>query len=127
MNKGSVHVGDALNDVLQALSKVMRIAKTRFFVENDIHLHIERITSVIRLKALDLFDGVGEAHGQVEQDAMFVRAGRHAHQILDVQGRGSGPVDDDEKGEQYSTKRIEPPLLGVVSNYTLSQPLDRRV
>lgn len=64
---------------------------------------------MVRLQALDLLDGLGEAHGQVEQNVALVGRGGEARQVLDVLGRRLGPVEDDDHGEEQAAEGVEPP------------------
>jgi hypothetical protein len=42
-------------------------------VQDNVHFYVQLITSVIRLQALDLLDGFGEAHSEVQHFGWLVR------------------------------------------------------
>jgi hypothetical protein len=96
VHKRPVHDGDTLEDVLQTLGKIVAVAQRGAGVEDDIDLDVELVAGVVGLQALDLADGLGEAHGQVQQHVALVRRGREARQILDMLERRLGPVPDDD-------------------------------
>ena len=64
---------------------------------------------MVGLAALDALDGLGEAHGQVEEDVAVVRVGGRASEVFNVRGGGAGPVCDDVEGEEEAAEGVEPP------------------
>ena len=71
---------------------------------------------MIGLEPLDLFDGFGEAHGEVEEDVAFVGGGGAAGEVSYVRGGGEGPVEDYVEGEEEAAEGVEVPDLGVVAD-----------
>jgi len=61
---------------------------------------------VIGLQALDLFDSLGEPHGEVEEDVTLVRGRGGTGQVPDVAGGGTRPVDDYEDGEEETAETV---------------------
>lgn len=77
----------------------MAVPQRHVFVQDDIHLDVELVPRVVRLDALDLLDGLGEAHGQVQQDVTIHGVGGGTGEVFDMGGRGQGPVEDDVAGK----------------------------
>ena len=86
VNERTVYVGDRFNNVLQTLAEIMAVAETCAFVEDDVDFDVELVAAVVSLLALDGLDGLGEAHGEVEQDVALVCRGGCAGQVADVFG-----------------------------------------
>ena len=99
MDKRAIHDGHALQHILETLPQIMTIPQTRILIENDIDLDVQLVASVVGLYILDLGDGLGEAHGEVEEDVALVGGGGGAGEVADVRGAGAGPVGDDEQRE----------------------------
>lgn len=95
MTKGAIDKGDALEDMLETFAEIVTVAERGGRIEDDIDLDVQSVADMIGLDALDALDGAREAHRQVEQDVDLVRAGRGTREILNVRGRGAGPVHDD--------------------------------
>jgi hypothetical protein len=95
----------------------MTILETRAGIQHNIHLDVQLITGMVRLQALNLLDSLGEAHGEIKEDISLIGGGGEAAQVLDVFGRGGGPVVDDHEREEETAQGIEPPELGVESDY----------
>lgn len=64
---------------------------------------------MVGLEALDLLDGFGEAHGQVQEHVALVGRGAEARQVFDVLERGLGPVEHDDKGQDQTAQGVKPP------------------
>lgn len=116
MYKRPIHNGHALQHVLQTLSQIMTIPQIRTLVKDDVHFDIQLVACVVGLQGLDLSDGFGEAHGEVEEHVAFVGGGGGAGEVADVGGTGAGPVDNYEEGEEEASEGVEPPELGVVAD-----------
>lgn len=89
MDKCPVHDGDRFKYVLERLAcqvvsfellaertetdgepgssspKIMAIFQRRACVQNDVYLHVQLVTRMVRLQALDLPDGLRKAHCQI--------------------------------------------------------------
>ncbi len=109
-------------------------------VKYDVHLDDQLVPAVVGLQPLDLLDGLGKPHGQVEHcgelkrgcgmdsmggarvatsrltDVSLVRCCGKTGEMSDVLKRGLGPVENDDEGEQQTTEGIKPPDLGVVAD-----------
>lgn len=94
----------------------MTIPQTSAFIQDHIHFHIQAITDVVCLQTLDLLDGFGEAHGEVEENVALVGGGGAATEVADVPCGGSGPSDYDVEGEEETTEGVEPPYFEVESD-----------
>lgn len=95
MHKRAIHIRHALEDILQTLAQIVGISQADVLVDDDVDLDVELVARVVRLEALDLLDGFGEAHGQVQQDVALVGGGGGAGEVADVREGGAGPVYDD--------------------------------
>lgn len=62
----------------------MTIAQTSAFVKHNVDFNVQLVAAVVRLQALDSFDGLGEAHGEVEQNVALVGGGGGAGEVADV-------------------------------------------
>ena len=116
MDKSPIDIGHTLKDILQTLAQIMAIPETDGLIEDDIDLDIEFIAGMVGLQALDVLDGFGEAHGEVEQDVALVGGGGGAGEVADVGHRGAGPVGDDVEGEEEAAEGVEVPDVGVVAD-----------
>ena len=75
MHKRALHKRHALQHILQALAQIVAVAEMHAAVEDDVDLDVELVAGVVGLQALDLFDRLGEAHGEVEEDCVWRRGG----------------------------------------------------
>lgn len=75
----------------------MTILEGRSSREDDVDLDKELIAGVVGPQILDLANGRGETHGQVEEQITFVGLGREPREVTDVVGRGLTPVEDDNQ------------------------------
>jgi hypothetical protein len=116
MHKRPVDRGHALEHILQALPQIVAVPQTRALVEHDVDLDVELVSRVVRLQALYLLDGLGEAHGEVEEDVALVGRGGGAGEVADVLVGGHGPGYDDVEGEEDAAEGVEPPDFGVVAD-----------
>lgn len=116
MNEGAVHDGHALEDVAQTLAQVVAVLEGDAVVEDDVNFDIELVAGMVGLQALDLADGVGEAHGEIEQDVALIRRGAEARQVLDVLQRRLGPVEHDDEGQEQTTQSIHPPDAAEITH-----------
>ena len=91
------------------------------------HLDVQLITSVVRLEALDLLDGLGEAHRKIEQDVTLVSGRSRPSEIADMSCGGGGPVYDDVEGEEDTAEGIEPPHFSIVSNLCMLAAISENV
>ena len=88
MHKGPIDHRHTLKHILQALPQVMTIPDRRLLIQDNIDLHIQLVAHVVRLQALDLLDGLSEAHGEVEEHVALVGGGCCAGEVADVRGGG---------------------------------------
>ena len=70
---------------------------------------------MIRLQALNLLDGAGKAHCEVEKDVTVSDGGCGAGEMADVGGGGTGPVPHDVEGEKQAAEGVEPPDGTIVA------------
>ena len=117
MHKRPIDARHALEHVLQTLAQIVAVAQAHALVEHDVDLDVELVANVVGLQALDGADGLGEAHGQVEEDVALVGASDEAGQVPYVLARRTAPVEDDVEGEQEPAEGVEPPDLGVVADW----------
>jgi hypothetical protein len=75
----------------------MTVAQTCILVEYDVDLDVQLVAGVVGLQVFDLGDGLGEAHGEVEEDVALVGRRGGAGEVADMRGAGAGPVGDDEE------------------------------
>jgi hypothetical protein len=73
----------------------MGIPQTRPFVKDNIDFDIQFVADVVGLQALNMLDGLCEAHGQVQEDISLVRGSGLAGEVADMLVCGVGPVEDD--------------------------------
>lgn len=116
MDKSAIHNRHALQHILQTFPEIVTVPQTGILIEHDIDLDVQLVPGMVRLQVLDLSDGLGEAHGEVEEDVALVGGGGRAGEVADVGGAGAGPVGDDEEGEQQAAEGVEPPDLCVVAD-----------
>lgn len=95
----------------------MAILEWRNSGEHNVHLHKKFITRVISTQVLDLADGGGKAHGEVEQQVSFIRLGRESSQIADMLGGGATPDKYHNKGEEETAGSVKPPDSAIEANY----------
>lgn len=69
----------------------MAVLEWRDSGEHNVHLHKKFIARVISTQVLNLTDGGGKAHGEVEQQVSFIGLGRETSQIADMLGGGATP------------------------------------
>ena len=113
MHKRPVDRRHAFQHILQALAQVVAVAQTHVLIQHDVDLDVELVARVVGLQTLDGLDGLGEAHGEVEEHVTLVGGGGGAGEVADVLGRGRGPVQDDEEREQQAPQGVEPPHARV--------------
>lgn len=116
MDKGAIDNRHALQHILQTLPQIMTVAQTRVLVEYDVDLDVQLVAGVVGLQVLDLSDGLGEAHGEVEEDVALVGRRGGAGEVADMRGAGAGPAGDDEQREEETAEGVEPPDLRVVAD-----------
>lgn len=100
MHKRPVHGRNTLQHILQTLTQIVTVPQSRVFIQHDIDLDIQLVAGVVRLQTLDGADGLGEAHGEVEEHVALIGGGGGAGEVADVFGRRGGPVEDDVEGEE---------------------------
>jgi hypothetical protein len=118
MDKRAIDNRHALEHVLEALAQIMAVPQIGVLVEHDVDLDVQLVAGVVGLQVLDLGDGLGEAHGEVEEDVALVGRGGGARQVADVRRAGARPIGDDEEREQQAAEGVEPPDLRVVADWT---------
>jgi len=91
----------------------MAIPESHPLIQHYIDLDVEFIARVIGVQGLDVADGLGEAHGEVEEEGGLLGGRGGAGEVGDVGGGGAGPVDDDEEGEDEAAEGVEVPGGGV--------------
>lgn len=109
MHKGTIDSGYRFQNVLQALSQIVAVSETGVLVEHDVHFDVEFVAGVVGLQALDPLDGLGEAHGEVEEHVALIGRGGCSCQVANVPGRRTGPVDDYVDGEEETAEGVQPP------------------
>lgn len=116
MHKCPVNNGYGLQEVGEHLAEVVAVLERHVGGEDDVGLNEELVSRVVGAQVLDLADGGGEAHCEVEEEVALVRMGGEAGEVADVEGRGLGPVEDDDEGEEETAEGVEPPDATVESN-----------
>ena len=71
---------------------------------------------MVGAQVLDLADGSGEAHGEIEKKVSLVGLGGESGQVADVVSGRLGPGDYDDHGEQKTACCVEPPDAAVESD-----------
>lgn len=87
----------------------MAVSQTRVLIKHNVYLDIEFVSRMVRLQTLNLFDGLGETHCEVEKHIPFISSGRRASEISNVTGGGSRPIENDEERKEQTSKCIKPP------------------
>lgn len=113
MDKSSIDNRHGLEEVGKDLAEIMTILEGRGGREDNVDLDDELVTGVVGPQVLNLANGSGEAHGQVEKQITFVGLGREPCEVADVMGRGLTPVEDDDQGEEETTDGVEPPDFAI--------------
>lgn len=113
VDKGAVDNGDRLEKVRQDLAEVVRVLERGDGGEDNVDLDKELVAGVVGAQVLNLADGGGEAHRQVQQQVALVGLGAEARQVADVVGRRLAPGEDDDEGQQQAAGGVEPPDLAV--------------
>lgn len=68
---------------------------------------------MVGAEVLDLADGSGEAHGEVQQQVTLVRLRTEPGQVADVMCRSVTPGEDDDERQEETASGIEPPDLAI--------------
>lgn len=116
VHERAVDHGHTLQDVLQTLAEIVRIAEAHVLIEHDVDLDVQLVACVVRLQSLDVPDRLGEAHGQVEQDVALVGGRRSAAQVPDVFRTGFAPVEYDVQRQEKAAQGVQPPDASVVAD-----------
>lgn len=72
MDECAIDKGYGFQNVLQGLPKIVTISQVHVLVQHNVDLHVELVAGVIGLQSLDLSDGSGEAHGEIQQDVSLI-------------------------------------------------------
>lgn len=91
----------------------MAIAEGHALIQHDVDLDVELVAGVVGVQGLDVADGLGEAHGEVEEEGGLLGGRGGAGEVADVRGGGAGPVGHDEEGEEQAAEGVEVPGGGV--------------
>ena len=116
VHERTINNGNTLKHILQALAEVVGIAQSHVAIEDDVDLDVELVAGVVRLQALDLADGLGEAHRQVQQHVALVGRRRRPRQVPDVRRHRLQPVVDHVQRQQDAAQRVQPPDARVVAD-----------
>lgn len=116
VNKRPVHNGDRLEEIGQHFAQIMAVFERRDSREHNVHLDEKLIARVIGTQVLNLADGGGKAHGEVEQQVSLIGLGRESGQVADVLGGGAAPDEDHDEGEEETAGSVEPPNPAVEAN-----------
>lgn len=116
VDKGTVDKWDRFQNILQRLGEIVRVFQRHVLIKNDVHFAKQFITVVVCLKSLHLLDGLGEAHGEVEEDIpLLCRCSLSAEILYMTRSRGS-PTRDYIHREQNTPNGIKPPKLRIRSH-----------
>lgn len=66
MNESAIYDGHSLKEVRNDLAEVVAVLERHVGREDDVDLDEELVSCVICAEVLNLLDGSGEAHGEVE-------------------------------------------------------------
>jgi hypothetical protein len=95
----------------------MAVFKWRNGGKHNVHLHKEFVARVIGTQVLNLTDGGGKAHGEIEQQVSLIRLGRESSQIANMLGRGPTPDENHKEGEEETAGSVKPPDSAIEANW----------
>lgn len=113
VHKRAVHNRDRLEKVRQHLTQVVRVLERRDGRQDNIDLDKQLVARVVGAQVLDLANGGGEPHGEVEEQVTFVLVGGEAGEVADMVRRRLAPGGDDNEGEEETAGCVEPPDSAV--------------
>lgn len=116
VNKRPIHNGNRLEEVGQYLTQIMAVFKWRDGREHNVHLDEKFIARVIGTQVLNLADGGGKAHGEVEQQVSLIGLGGESSQIADMLGGGAAPDKNHNEGEEETAGSVKPPNSAIEAN-----------
>lgn len=99
MHKRSVHNGHRLEEISEHFTQIVAVFQGRAGGQDNVDFDEQLIAGVVGTQILDLADGCGESHGEVQEEVSLVGLGGESGQVADVVGGGLGPGDDDHHGQ----------------------------
>lgn len=98
MNKSSINNRHRLQEICQDLAEVMTVLERHLGGKHNVSFDKKFVASVVGAQVLDLTDGGGEAHGQVQKQIPLIWLRREAGKVAHMMGGSLTPVEDDDKG-----------------------------
>jgi len=75
----------------------MAVSQVHVLIKDNVDLNIKLVSCMVSLQALDLFDGLGESHSEIEQYVSFVSSCCSSREIPYMASRSVGPVKDNKE------------------------------
>lgn len=94
----------------------MAVFKWRNGREHNVHFHKKFVARVIGTQVLNLTDGGGKAHGEIEQQVSLIGLGRESGQVADMLGGSAAPDKNHKEGEEETAGSVKPPDLAIEAN-----------
>lgn len=117
VNKRPVHNGNGFEEIGQYFTQIVAVFEWRNGREHNVHLHKKLVARVIGTQVLNLADGGGKAHGEVEQQVSLVGLGREPGQVADMLGGGAAPDNNHNEGEEETAGSVKPPNSAIEANW----------
>lgn len=113
MDECTIHDRHRFKEVGENLAQVVTVLEWSDSRKDNVYFHEKLVARMVGSKVLNLANGRGKAHGQVEQQISLIGLGRESRQITDVMRRSPTPHQDDDKGEKQAAGGIEPPYTAI--------------